>query len=143
MPPRAWRSCGSPSRLRDRAAAIPISARVAAALAELLPSGKSGADDVCTQLGLSRRSLQRRLQEEGESFRGVLDRTRETLALQYLRDSSMSVPEISYLLAYRDPNSFYRAFQAWTSMTPGEARARLAPLAALRGREVAESVNVA
>ncbi|WP_172330562.1 AraC family transcriptional regulator [Mangrovicoccus sp. HB161399] len=130
-------------RLRDRAAGTSISTRVASALAELLPSGKSGADDVCAQLGLSRRSLQRRLQEEGESFRGVLDRTRETLALQYLRDGSMSVPEISYLLAYRDPNSFYRAFQSWTSMTPGEARARLAPLASLRSREVADSVNVA
>ncbi|WP_138469384.1 AraC family transcriptional regulator [Poseidonocella sp. HB161398] len=130
-------------RLRDRAASASFATRVTGALAELLPAGKSGADDVCAHLGLSRRSLQRRLQEEGESFRAVLDRTRETLALQYLRDASITVPEISYLLAYRDPNSFYRAFHGWTSMTPGEARARLAPLSGPGRAQISERINVA
>ena len=45
--------------------------------------------------------------------------------MHYLKRADMSVQEISYLLAYRDPNSFYRAFQGWTGMTPGEARAAL------------------
>lgn len=114
-------------QLKSRMAQMPLSDRVAAVLGDLLPAGKATADDVCASLALSRRSLQRRLQEEGTSFRLLLDQTRERMAKRYLGHEDMSVAEISYLLAYRDPNSFYRAFQGWTGMTPGQARAQLGP----------------
>ena len=52
----------------------------------------------------------------------MLDTTRADLSMHYLRHGKMSVEEISFLLAYRDPNSFYRAFHGWTGMTPAEAR---------------------
>ena len=45
------------------------------------------------------------------------------MALVYLREQKLSTEETSFLLAYRDPNSFYRAFSDWTGMTPAEARA--------------------
>ena len=48
--------------------------------------------------------------------------TRSELAVSYLSKDELSVEEISHLLAYREPNSFYRAFQSWTGMTPLEAR---------------------
>ncbi|MBE3638453.1 AraC family transcriptional regulator [Mangrovicoccus algicola] len=121
-------------RLAEALPAAALSGRVGRALVELLPGGRAGADDVCQALGLSRRSLQRHLQEEGESFRAVLDRTRRTLALHYLREGALSAAEIGTLLAYRDPNSFYRAFFGWTGMTPGEARQRLAVVSAPPGR---------
>ncbi|WP_298921728.1 AraC family transcriptional regulator [uncultured Roseobacter sp.] len=96
--------------------------RVEGVLRDLLPTGRASADDVCSRLNMSRRSLQRRLHEEGKSYRRVLDKTRADLARAYLAQGEMSVEEISYLLAYRDPNSFYRAFQNWTGMTPKQAR---------------------
>lgn len=94
------------------------------AVTELLPSGEVSAEAVARRLGLSKRTLQRRLKEEGTGFQALLDEVREQLALSYLRDRDLSAEEISFLLAFRDPNSFYRAFHAWTGMTPAEARAR-------------------
>ncbi len=99
-----------------------ISERVRAALLELLPAGQSSIEAVCDRLTISRRSLQRHLQSEGKSFQTVLEATRAELAITYLRRGDLSAEEISYLLAYRDPNSFYRAFAGWTGMTPAQAR---------------------
>ena len=79
--------------------------------------------DVARTLNRSVRSLQRKLKDEGASFQAILDETRAALALVYLRDHKLSAEETSFLLAYRDPNSFYRAFSDWTGMTPAEARA--------------------
>ena len=80
---------------------------------------------VSTRLGLSKRTLQRRLQSEGESFQSVLNMTRERLARNYLSSSTISAGEISFLLGYDDPNSFFRAFQTWTGETPEHARAAM------------------
>lgn len=98
--------------------------RVRQTLLELLPSGRTTAEDVSKALGLGKRSLQRHLHRDGESFQSILDCTRSGLALHYLSDDQISIAEISYLLGYRDPNSFYRAFQGWTGLTPQQARSR-------------------
>lgn len=96
--------------------------RVRAALIEMLPAGRATAEAVGSHLGLSTRSLHRRLSEENTSFQSVLNATRTELSLLYLRRDDVSIEEISYLLAFRDPNSFYRAFRGWTGMTPREAK---------------------
>ncbi len=96
--------------------------RVRAELIELLPAGRSSIDDVCGRLGVGRRNLQLRLARDGTSFRGVLENLRRDLAVSYLRDDALRVEEVSYLLGFSDPNSFYRAFRDWTGMTPAEAR---------------------
>jgi AraC-like DNA-binding protein len=100
-----------------------MGARVKSTLLELLPGGQSSAEAVCERLHVSKRSLQRQLKDEGGTFQHILDTTRAELSVHYLSKSDISVEEISYLLAYRDPNSFYRAFQGWTGMTPMKARA--------------------
>lgn len=117
-------------QLALRKADNPMAAPVRAALTELLPSGRATANHVCGHLRLSKRSLQRHLQVEGQSFQKVLEDTRRDLALHYLRQDGVSVEEISFLLAYRDPNSFYRAFHSWTDETPSQAR-RAAPVDAV------------
>lgn len=99
-----------------------VGVRVKNALLELLPSGQSSVEAVCERLHMSKRSLQRQLKAENKSFQGILDATRSELSLHYLARGEMSIEEISYLLAYRDPNSFYRAFHVWTGMTPMQAR---------------------
>lgn len=105
-----------------------MTARVRAALLELLPAGDASADGVCRFLHLSRRTLQRRLMQEETTFKAVLDQTRTELAEHYLMQAGMNVEEIGYLLAYRDPNSFYRAFSGWTGKTPRQARQDLLAL---------------
>ena len=72
------------------------------------------------RLGLSSRTLQRHLQKEGTTFQRTLDEVRTELARHYLKQSSMSGAEISFLLGFEDPNSFFRAFQRWTGKTPRE-----------------------
>jgi AraC-like DNA-binding protein len=101
--------------------------RVSREIRDTLPSGRVSAKAVASRLRVSTRSLQRKLKEEGTSFQTILDETRAALALVYLRDHKLSTAETSFLLAFRDPNSFYRAFSDWTGMTPAEAR--IAPMA--------------
>ncbi len=112
-------------QLKARTHPLPMTTRVQRTLVDILPAGAATVDAVCTHLAMSRRSLQRKLKEEGENFQSVLEATRSELSMHYLKRADLSVQEISYLLAYRDPNSFYRAFQGWTGMTPGQARASL------------------
>ena len=104
--------------------ALPLSQRTRNALLELLPGGKSSIEDVCERLRIGRRTFQRQLKSEGKTFSQILDEVREELSLHYLKQQDISIDEISYLLAFKEPNSFYRAFQAWTGMTPTQARER-------------------
>jgi AraC-like DNA-binding protein len=100
-----------------------VADRVRAALLESLPAGAVSMDAVARKLGASARTLQRRLKDEGSSFQEVLDGTRENLARHYLKTSRMSGAEISFLLGFEDPNSFFRAFHKWTGRTPEDVRA--------------------
>ena len=96
--------------------------RVRASLLELLPSGRSSIEDVSEALGMSKRTLQRRLKSDGSTFQSALDKTREQLARHYLLQSPLSGAEISFLLGYDNPNSFFRAFRSWTGQTPEQVR---------------------
>ena len=100
--------------------------RVRGALLEMLPSGQTSVDDLARRLMVSRRTLQRRLGEEGTSFKAVLASVREELARHYITHSELPYTQISFLLGYEDPNSFFRAFHAWTGLTPDSIRSRAA-----------------
>lgn len=92
-------------------------ARVRSALMELLPSGECTIDDVAKKLGYSKRSLQRKLQEEHTNFQKQLNHTRELLAKTYLANSDMTTEDIAFLLGYKEIGSFLRAFTVWTGQT--------------------------
>lgn len=96
--------------------------RVRAALLEALPGGGGSVDDIAGKLAASKRTLQRRLRDEGTSFQAVLATTREELARYYLANTSLPGAEISYLLGFEDPNSFFRAFHVWTGETTAQVR---------------------
>ncbi|ROR24729.1 AraC family transcriptional regulator [Comamonas sp. BIGb0124] len=96
--------------------------RLRNALLEALPAGQVSMQAVCKKLGVSTRTLQRRLQEEGSSFQQTLDTVRNSLAHHYLHNTTLSGTEISFLLGFEDPNSFVRAFQTWTGSTPQAVR---------------------
>ena len=89
-------------------------ARVRSALMELLPSGECTIDDVAKKLGYSKRSLQRKLQEEDTNFQKQLNHTRELLARTYLANTDMTTEDIAFLLGYQETGSFIRAFSVWT-----------------------------
>lgn len=112
-------------RLSELDADGAFSARVRSALIEMLPAGASDADTCARKLGVSRRTLQRRLTDEGTTFQAQLNHTRELLAKHYLGNSAMRSDEIAYLLGYAELNSFLRAFSAWTGTSPSEYRSRM------------------
>ncbi len=97
-----------------------FAAKVRSALAELLPGGMATADDVALKLGVSKRTLQRKLTEENTSFQKQQNSTRELLAKHYIRNTDMSSIDIAFLLGYRELNSFLRAFSLWTGMSVSE-----------------------
>jgi AraC-like DNA-binding protein len=110
-------------RMDDARENLSTRARVENALLELLPSGRTQIDDVAGELAVSRRSLQRRLSEEGTSWLDVLNSARMRLAKHYLKNTNLGVAEVSFLLGFEDPNSFFRAFRRWTDATPEAWRA--------------------
>ena len=95
-------------------------ARVRSALMELLPSGECTVDGVAKKLGYSKRSLQRKLQEENTNFQKQLNHTRELLAKTYLANTDMTTEDIAFLLGYQEIGSFLRALTIWTGQTVSE-----------------------
>ena len=109
-------------KLASLEGAATMSEKVKAILLESLPAGQSSVDMVAQKLALSKRTLQRILQEGETSFKTILDDTRQALAHYYLKQSSISPSEISFLLGFQEVNSFARAFKSWTGHTPNTYR---------------------
>jgi len=101
-----------------------LRSRVENVIVPLLPHGEARADKVASRLGMSQRTLARRLSEEGLTFAGLLDHLRSDLANRYLDDPDLSVSQIAWLLGYGEVSAFTHAFKRWTGKTPRETRAR-------------------
>lgn len=105
-------------KLTAQNARLAMATRVRGVLVDLIPTGRTGAEDVAAALQLSRSTLQRRLREEDTSYQVVLDTTRRDLAVRYLTKTILRSDEIASLLAYSDANSFSRSFRRWTGKAP-------------------------
>ena len=101
-----------------------IGHRTRQALSRLLPKCEAGLEAVAALLELTPRTLQRRLRDEGLSFKQVLDDLRRELALVYLADAGLSSLDIALLLGFAEQSSFTRACKEWTGGTPTEYRRR-------------------
>ena len=110
-------------QLAEKLAISGVRDRLRNALLEAIPSGVTNSDRLATMLHMSKRSLQRHLRDEGTNFQQVLDETRADLAQHYLGQTTTSLNEVSYLLGYSNPASFFRAFQTWFGTTPSSFRA--------------------
>ena len=93
------------------------------AIAPLLPHGKARASEIAAQLGMSPRTLGRRLAAEGFTFISVLDGLRADLAQRYLQEEDLTISKIAWLLGYQEASAFTHAYKRWTGRTPREARA--------------------
>ncbi|MGO9418420.1 AraC family transcriptional regulator [Roseiarcus sp.] len=89
---------------------------------KLLPHGKAKRHSVARSLGLSERTLTRKLADEGTTYEQISDQLRQSLALQYIKEQSVSLSQIAWLLGYEGPASFNRAFRRWTGRSPSVAR---------------------
>jgi AraC-like DNA-binding protein len=79
---------------------------------------------VARALGLSARSLRRRLAEEGTSFREVMDAALGTLAKRLVADKDRPIEAAAYAMGFAHPSAFHRAFKRWTGATPAATRAK-------------------
>ena len=113
---------GAPGKIsmlyrRDREMALAVREYLGASLEDA-----PGFAEVAGALHLSTRSLHRRLAEEGTSFRQVRERLRRDQALQRLENTKQGVAEIAAALGYSEPSAFFRAFVAWTGVSPTQYR---------------------
>jgi AraC-like DNA-binding protein len=83
---------------------------------------RTNMESVARGLALSPRSLRRRLEDEGISYKSVLREAQATLAKRLLNDPKRSIKEVAYEMGFSDPNTFHRAFKTWTGVTPTEYR---------------------
>ena len=109
-------------KLEDLTCESSMSDRVRAILIKALPSGEASIDYVADKLAVSKRTLQRKITDEAETFQSILVSVRKELASHYLKQSEMSLGEISYLLGFKEPNSFIRAFNTWSGVSPSAYR---------------------
>ncbi|MGB8756162.1 MAG: helix-turn-helix transcriptional regulator, partial [Pseudolabrys sp.] len=94
------------------------------AIVPLLPHGKARVDEVARRLGMSTRTLARRVASEGLTFAGVLSELRADLAKRYLREEALPISQIAWLLGYQEVSAFTHAFKRWTGKPPSEARSQ-------------------
>ena len=91
-------------------------------IATHLPSGAATKQRVARELGMSERTLARRLSDLGTSFAQILEEVRHQLAVRYLEEPDVRASEVSYLLGYSEPSAFNHAFRRWTGVSPSKFR---------------------
>lgn len=110
----------------DALAALPAPASIAdevrRAVLDGLPSGRGDLPQVARALGVSPRTLRRRLDEQGATFTVVRDGVRRDLAERYLAERDLPIPEIAFLLDFADERAFRRSFRRWTGGSPAAFR---------------------
>lgn len=136
----------APNRLGDRSISDFFEAHLAGELTQLqddstlerrvrglvspaLSEGVPMVSDVAAQLGMSGRTLQRRLADHGHTFQSQVDMARRELAEQLLRETDYALAEVAFLTGFSEQSAFTRAFRRWSGQTPRSFR-----LAAMPGR---------
>jgi len=100
-------------------------ATVASVIELALHDGYPRVEWVASKLGLTRRSLQRRLHEQGAMFNHITENLLKRRAEVLLGQGDAAVTEVALMLGYADPAHFTRAFRRWTGMTPSQFRAEV------------------
>jgi AraC-like DNA-binding protein len=96
--------------------------RVENAISSVLPHGRVLVKDVARSLGMSERTLARKLSDEGLNFTEILQQLRRDLAVRYLDDRKLHVSKIAWLLGFHEVSAFTHACKRWTGKTPRQMR---------------------
>jgi AraC-like DNA-binding protein len=110
------------SLLKQIAPADSVVSRVSVDVIEAMHGGEHGAERTASRLGMSRRTLVRRLQEHGTSYSELLKEARYRTAMHYLHNTPHTVDDIAFLLGYAECAPFVRAFKRWSGRAPLEYR---------------------
>ncbi|UZF93023.1 AraC family transcriptional regulator [Bosea sp. NBC_00550] len=102
--------------------ASPLRVSVENAIAPLLPHGKVRVEVIARLLGMSERTLARKLADEGLSFSEILQQLRRDLAVRYLNDGGHHVSKVAWLLGFQEVSAFSHAFKEWTGVAPSQMR---------------------
>jgi AraC-like DNA-binding protein len=94
--------------------------RVCERISILLPRGRASAEQVAGELGISPRTVRRRLADAQTSYQQLLDEVRFALARRALGEPGVSVNEVAFLLGFSDASAFHKAFRRWTGQSPGD-----------------------
>ncbi len=95
-----------------------VAHRIVDALIQRIGQHSLAVDDIASDVRLTRRTLQRRLQEQNANFAQLRDSVRFHYAIKYLIDDHMSVDAVSKALDFSDRTSFTNAFKRWTGLSP-------------------------
>jgi AraC-like DNA-binding protein len=106
------------SALTETTAARSIADDVREALSRRMTGERPSVDKLSREMGMSSRTLQRRLGELGTSYQTLLDDVRRDASRRLLASTDLDVSEIAFLLGFEELNSFSRAFHAWEGATP-------------------------
>ena len=104
----------------------PLRAQLRDAVAKSLSEGLPKMDDIARRLGMSARSLHRRLAKDGLNFQTLTAETRQELAEGLLRDERYSLSEIAFLTGFSEQSAFTRAFKRRSGTTPANYRKNIA-----------------
>jgi AraC-like DNA-binding protein len=108
--------------LRARTSERSLVTDVRGAVADSLPDGQPSKSQIARRLGMSERTLHRRLAEQGESFQTLATDARREAAESLLRSGTHSLAEVAFLTGFSDQSAFTRAFKRWTGRTPAAFR---------------------
>jgi AraC-like DNA-binding protein len=95
---------------------------IEALIRQALPSGIPNMDFLCDHLSMSRRTLTRRLSDNGVTFRDLIRKTQETLAKELLAKPEYSIGHIAFETGFSEQSAFNRAFKRWTGKSPIDFR---------------------
>ena len=92
------------------------------AVSQALSEGVPTLTEIASELGMSARTLQRRLSDKGYSFQSLVDLARRDLSQHLLSDTNYSLAEVAFLTGFSEQSSFTRAFKRWAGQTPRSYR---------------------
>lgn len=110
----------------EQADASPYLARVKQIIAQRLAYGAPSIDEVASELDVSARTVQRRLDQHGSGYSAMLDMVRRDLAGRYIDNAELNLLDVAMMLGFSEQSSFQRAFKRWFGHTPGDHRRRQA-----------------
>jgi len=99
-----------------------VTEKVRQLVVDRLASGDFGLEEAARQLGMSSRTLGRRLADEGTTFKALVDSLRKTVALRHVAGDELALADVALQTGFTETPSFYRAFRRWTNMTPSQYR---------------------
>jgi AraC-like DNA-binding protein len=112
------------TELEAKSARANVGEQVKETLSRSMAGKRPTLEDVAKELGLGARTLQRRLTDSGLTFQTLVEDTRRQLAHHFLKQRAVELNETAFLLGFEDANSFFRAFQIWEGISPGEWRSQ-------------------